>query len=105
MPAHMFDLPKFKKAYLYQVPISMRWGEKKLNELCKGRIGVDPREGHAFLFFNTKRDCLKLFFYDALGSNELQKLMPKGGFVLPAPVAGEHFVEITPSLVPRLFSR
>jgi IS66 Orf2 like protein len=101
----MLDLPKFKKAYLYQRPINMRWGENKFVLLYEQELGVQPQMGEALLFFNAKRDCLKLFFRDALGSNELQKIMPRGGFMLPAPIAGQAFVEITPSLVQRLFIR
>jgi hypothetical protein len=101
----MLNLPKFKKAYIYQKPINMRWGEKKLAQLYKQHLGVEPQIGEAVLFFNTKRDCLKLFFRDALGANELQKIMPRGGFMLPAPIAGQAFVEVVPRLVQRLFSR
>jgi hypothetical protein len=61
--------------------------------------------GDALLFYNTDRDCLKSFFRDALGSNELQKNVPRGGLLLPAPTAGENFVEIAPALITRLFRR
>jgi hypothetical protein len=101
----MFDLPKFKKAYLYQKPINMRWGKNKFVQLYVQHLGVEPQIGDALLFFNAKRDCLKLFFRDAVGSNELQKIVPRGGFVLPAPVTGQAFIPIVPSLVKRLFSR
>jgi hypothetical protein len=101
----MFELPKFKKAYIYQKPINMRWGENKLSQLYEQHLGAKPQIGEALLFFNAKRDCLKLFFRDALGSNELQKIMPRGGFMLPAPIAGQAFVEVVPRLVQRLFSR
>jgi hypothetical protein len=101
----MFDLPKFKKAYIYQRPINMRWGENKLVQLYEQHLGVEPRIGDAVLFVNARRDCLKLFFRDALGSNEMQKLLPRAGFMLPVPIAGQPFGEIAPSLVPRLFSR
>jgi IS66 Orf2 like protein len=101
----MLDLPKFKKAYLYQRPINVRWGENKFVLLYEQERGVKLQTGEALLFFNAKRYCLKLFFRDALGSSELQKIMPRGDFLLPAPIAGPTFVEIIPSLVQRLFSR
>ncbi|HEV2702906.1 MAG TPA: IS66 family insertion sequence element accessory protein TnpB [Steroidobacteraceae bacterium] len=101
----MFELPTFRKAYLLQTPVNMRWGEKKLTELCMRDIGVEPKIGDAFLFFNAKRDSLKLFFHDRLGSNDLQKHLPRGGFMLPAPIAGQAYVEIAPTLVRRLFGR
>ncbi len=102
----MFQLlPRFRNAYLFQRPINMRWGEKKLTALCKEEIGVEPQVGDAFLFYNGKKDSLKLFFRDHQGPNEVQKLMPRGGFMLPAPVDGKAFIKIVPSLIPRLFSR
>jgi|SRR5450631_1794201 len=101
----MFNLPTFRKAYLFQKPISMRWGEKKLTALCKESLGVEPAVGVAFVFFNRKQDSLKLFFRDHRGPNDVQKWMPRGGFLLPAPVEGKDFVAIVPTLVPRLFSR
>lgn len=101
----MFRLPVFKKAYLFQKPINMRWGEKKLTALCKESLGAEPKVGDAYLFFNRKQDSLKLLFRDHLGLNDVQKMMPRGGFLLPAPVEGKDFVRITPTLVQRLFSR
>lgn len=82
----MFKLPTFRQAYLLQTPINMRWGEKKLMDLCKNTIGMDPKVGDAFLFFNRERDSLKLFFRDPTGPNDVQKRMPRGGFLLPAPI-------------------
>jgi hypothetical protein len=99
----MFDLPKFKRALIYQRPINMRWGENKLDALYEQHHGFKPPIGVALLFYNAKRDCLKLFFRDALGSSELQKIVPRGGFMLPAPIAGQDFLEISPNLVIRLF--
>ena len=51
----MFQLlPRFRNAYLFQRPINMRWGEKKLTALCNEEIGVEPKVGDAFLFYNSK---------------------------------------------------
>ena len=83
----------------------MRWGEKKLMNLCKNIIGIEPKVGDAFLFFNTARDSLKLFFRDPTGPNEVQKRMPRGRFLLPAPIEGQKIVKIAPKLVQTLFER
>jgi transposase len=90
----MFQIPSAGSVYLYQKPINMRWGEKKLTQLCRDEMGIDPRAGGAFLFYNSKRDQLKLFFLDHTGSQEFQKWMPRGGFLLPAPRDGEQFVKV-----------
>jgi hypothetical protein len=101
----MFNLPSFRNAYLCQKPINMRWGDKKLTAMCKESLGVEPTPGVAFLFFNRKKDSLKLFFRDQRGPNDVQKWMPRGGFLLPTSVEGKDFIPIAPTLVPRLFSR
>jgi hypothetical protein len=99
----MFAIPTGLSVYLYQKPISMQWGEKKLSQLCKADMKLDPRKGGAFLFFNSKRDQLKLYFCDDTGSQEFLKWMPRGGFMLPAPRAGECFVKIERSKLGSLF--
>jgi hypothetical protein len=63
----MFQIPDVQNVYLYQKPISMRWGEKKLTALCKEEMGIDPDNGGVFLFYNSKRNELKLFFHDTDG--------------------------------------
>ena len=85
----MFQIPDVENVYLYQKPISMRWGEKKLTALCKEEMGIDPGNGGVFLFYNSKRNELKLFFHDRDGWGELSKRMPRGGFMLPAPRTGQ----------------
>jgi hypothetical protein len=41
----MFQIPNAGSVYLYQKPINMRWGEKKLTQLCRDEMGIDPRAG------------------------------------------------------------
>lgn len=79
---------------MYSKPIPMNWGEKKLTQLCTDEMGIDPKNGAVFLFFNTKKDQMKLFFLDNNGSQEFQKLLPQGGFLLPVPKEGAKFVKI-----------
>jgi len=93
----------FSSINLYQKPISMRFGEKKLLEICRSVLERAPKVNELFLFYNGKRDTLKLFWLDATGSQELSKSMPRGGFLLPAPKAGETFVRLERSKLRSLF--
>lgn len=68
----MFQLPDVKFVHLYPLPINIRWGEAKLIELCRTEMGIDPKRGRVFLFFNRKKDQTKLFFLDDSGSQELK---------------------------------
>ena len=101
----MFRVPNVKNVYIYPKPINMAWGEKKLTAICNDEMGIDPRGGAVFLFYNAKKDQLKLFFLDDTGSQEFQKLLPQGGFMLPAPQEGERFVKIERKKLDSLFRR
>lgn len=98
----LIDIP-FASINLYQQPISMRCGEKKLVEICRSALGRDPRVNELFLFYNTKRDTLKLFWLDGTGSQELSKSLPRGGFLLPAPKLGEKLVTLERAKLNSLF--
>ena len=98
----LIDIP-FASINLYQQPISMRFGEKKLLEICRSALGRDPRVNELFLFYNTKRDTLKLFWLDGTGSQELAKSLPRGGFLLPAPTLRETFVTLRRAKLNSLF--
>lgn len=37
----MLSIPDVKYVYLYPHPINMKWGEKKLSEICKNEMGID----------------------------------------------------------------
>ena len=93
----------FSTVHLYQKPISMRFGEKKLLDICRSALKREPRANELFLFYNGKRDTLKLFWLDGTGSQELSKSMPRGGFLLPAPKNGEIFVQLERTKLNRLF--
>jgi len=93
----------FSSIQLYQKPINMRFGEKKLLEICRVALKREPKVNELFLFYNGKRDTLKLFWLDGTGSQELAKSIPRGGFLLPAPKAGEPFVNLERSKLTSLF--
>jgi len=43
------------------------------------QVAAVPQIGDALLFFDAKRDCLKLFLRDALGPDELQEIVSLDG--------------------------
>jgi hypothetical protein len=93
----------FSSIHLYQKPISMRFGEKKLLEICRSTLEREPRVNELFLFYNGKRNTLKLFWLDGTGSQELSKSLPRGGFLLPAPKDEETFVKLERAKLNSLF--
>ena len=100
----LFSIPHVPYAYIYPKPINMTFGEKKLIAICIDEMGLDPNEGALFLFFNKSQNRLKLFFLDSFGSQELVKVLPKGGFMLPVAVSGEEkYIKIDTKKLNSLF--
>lgn len=102
----MFSLPSnITRVHMYAEPINMSWGEKKLVQLCKQEIGIDPADGDVFLFFNRAKDQIRLFFLDADGCQMLTKALPESAFLLPVAAEGERSMEIPASMLATLFKQ
>lgn len=81
----------------------MQWGENKLKNIYLLEIKIDPRKGDVFLFFNEAMDKLKLFFIDYTGTQEITKILPKGGFMLPVSNGNEVVVKIDKNKLDAIF--
>lgn len=101
----LFSIPNVKHVYMYPKPVPMNWSEKKLGQLCRDEMGIEPKVGAVFLFFNKKQDQMKLFFRDDDGHQEFLKMLPQGGFMLPVPKEGERFVKVDSKKLDSLFRR
>lgn len=99
----MFQVPNVKTVYMYPKPIPMSWSEKKLTQIARDEMGIEPKKWQVFLFFNKKQDQMKVFFLDDTGSTEFLKMLPQGGFMLPVPKDGEKFVKISGKKLDSLF--
>jgi transposase len=62
----------------------------------------DPLSGHLFLFFNRRRDRVKILFWDQDGFCIWYKRLEVGVFQLPVPTEGERGVELNCSQLNRL---
>lgn len=96
-------LPFAQYIYLYPKSVNMKWGKNKLIEICIHEMGMDPANKDLFLFFNKEKDKLKLFFLDADGSQEIMKVLPKGGFMMPVAMYGEKCIRLEASKLQSLF--
>ena len=102
----MFYLPPgVRHVHLFADPINMRWGETKLGQLCRDEMGIDPDDGDVFLFYNRKKDQIRLFFLDDRGCQMLTKYLPESAFLLPVVPDGERSMEIPTSLLSPLFKQ
>jgi toxin HigB-1 len=85
------DIP-FTRINLYQKPVDSRWGAKKLTAICRTELKREPEIRELFLFYNSPKDTLKLFWRDRHGTRDISRILRSGGFLLPAPKSGEAFV-------------
>ena len=102
MMLSMIPIPTVSHIYLYPKPINMKLGENKLIDLCMNKMGLNPTNGLVFLFFNKSQDKVKLFFLDDTGSQEIMKVLPQGGFLLPVANANQKYIKIELSKLPSL---
>jgi IS66 Orf2 like protein len=96
------DIP-FTSINLYQKPVDSRWGAKKLAAICRTELKREPEIRELFLFYNSPRDTLKLFWRDRNGTQDISRILPRGGFLLPAPKSGEAFVQLDRKILDNLF--
>ena len=103
MDFNLFIPASTRVVYLYQKPISMRWGPNKLAQICVEEMGIEPKDGLAFLFFNKSKDTLMAFFKDDTEDQIIMKKLDRGGFMAPVGEPGERFVKLSSSMLPKLF--
>ena len=63
----MFSLNESIVYYLYPRYITAGKGIECLYELIRSQMGADPLNGDVYLFFNKKRDLVKILHWDTDG--------------------------------------
>ena len=92
------------RIFLCLNPIRMQFSFDTLMGLAQETFDQDPLSGHLFLFFNRKRDRIKILFWDADGFCIWYKRLEVGVFQLPVATDGEPGVELNCSQLNRLLS-
>ena len=71
------------QVYLATGPIDGRKSFNALGALVTNTLKENPLSGRLFVFYNKKRDLLKLLYWDKNGLCLWQKRLAKGRFVMP----------------------
>jgi transposase len=82
------------RIFLCLTPIRMQFSFDTLMGLAQEIFSQDPLSGHLFLFFNRKRDRIKILFWDADGFCIWYKRLEVGIFQLPVATEGDQGVEL-----------
>lgn len=83
-------------------PIRMQFSFDVLMGLAQEIFDQDPLSGHLFLFFNRKRDRIKILFWNVDGFCIWYKRLEVGVFQLPVATEGQAGVELNYSQLNRL---
>ena len=84
----MLSLPPTVRVFVAIEPIDMRGSFDSLAGAVR-RLGLDPVDGHLYLFMNKRRRIVKALWFDGSGWCLLSKRLEAGSFQLPA-LSGEQ---------------
>lgn len=78
----MLSLPPTVRVFVAAAPIDMRGSFDALAGAVRG-LGLDPVDGHLYLFLNKRRRLAKALWFDGSGWCILAKRLEAGSFQLP----------------------
>jgi len=81
----MLSLTHNTRIYMHVPPTDLRKSFDGLIGLVRSAFERDPREGSWFLFFNKRRDRVKLLWWDGDGYAIWYKRLESGSFEMLAP--------------------
>jgi transposase len=83
----MLSLPPTVRVFVAVEPVDMRGSFDALAGAVR-RLGLDPVDGHLYLFLNRRRRLAKALWFDGSSWCLLSKRLENGSFQLP-PITGE----------------
>lgn len=89
----MLTLPPTVRVFVAVEPIDMRGSFDALAGAVR-RLGLDPVDGHLYLFLNKRRRIAKALWFDGSGWCLLSKRLEAGSFQLPTLTGHENKVQI-----------
>ena len=78
----MLSLPPTVRVFVAVEPVDMRGSFDSLAGAVR-RLGLDPVDGHLYLFMNKRRRIAKALWFDGSGWCLLAKRLEAGSFQLP----------------------
>ncbi|MEZ4229047.1 MAG: IS66 family insertion sequence element accessory protein TnpB [Polyangiaceae bacterium] len=78
----MLSLPPAVRVFMAIAPLDMRGSFDALAGVTR-RLGLDPVDGHLYLFLNKRRRIAKALWFDGSGWCVLAKRLEAGSFQLP----------------------
>ena len=89
----MLTWPPSLRVFVVVAPLNMHGSFDALAGAVRG-LGLDPVNGHVYLFFNRRRRIAKALWFDGSGWCVLAKRLEAGSFQLPPLVGDEQQVQV-----------
>ena len=89
----MLSLPPTVRVFVAAAPVDMRGSFDALAGAVR-RLGLDPVDGHLYLFMNKRRRIAKAIWFDGSGWCVLGKRLETGSFQLPQLSGTEGQVQV-----------
>ena len=89
----MLSLPPTVRVFVAVEPIDMRGSFDALAGAVR-RLGLDPVDGHLYLFMNKRRRLAKALWFDGSGWCVLGKRLEAGSFQVPPFAGGQSQVQV-----------
>jgi transposase len=89
----MLTLPPSVRIFVAVEPADMRGSFDALAGAVR-RLGLDPVDGHLYLFTNRRRRLAKALWFDGSGWCLLSKRLETGSFQLPRVDGSQHQVQV-----------
>jgi transposase len=90
----MLSVAAGMKVYLATEAVDLRRGHDGLCALVRSLFGMDPLDGHLFVFVGRRGDRVKVLFWDRGGFVLYYKRLARGRFRLPTIAPGAERVEL-----------
>jgi transposase len=84
----MLSVAAGAKVFLAAEPVDLRRGHDGLSALVRTRFGMDPLDGHLFVFVGRRIDRVKILFWDRGGFVLYYKRLERGRFRMPKIATG-----------------
>jgi transposase len=79
----MLSVAAGARVFLATEPVDLRRGHDGLVTLVRSRFGMDPLDGHLFVFVGRRVDRVKILFWDRGGFVVYYKRLARGRFRMP----------------------
>jgi len=90
----MLTLPSSVRVYLAAQPVDLRRGHDGLIAIVRAAWGLNPFEGHLFVFLGRRLDRVKILVWDHNGFVLYYKRLSQGRFRMPVVPEGAERVEM-----------